>query len=49
MNKTILEKIVKSQLGDTIKKRRADFIVNTSTKKNKTIDKIIIIINLIIK
>ena len=39
MNKTILEKIVKSQLGDTIKKRKADFIVNTSTKKNKTIDK----------
>ena len=47
MNKIILERIVKSQLGDTIKKRKADFSINTSTKINNTIDKILKIINLI--
>ena len=47
MNKIILEKIIKSQLRDTIKKRKADFIISTSIKKNNTIDKISKIINLI--
>ena len=47
MNKTILEKIVRSQLSDKIKKRKADFVVNTSTKKKNTINKTLKIINLI--
>ena len=47
MNKIILEKIIKSQLRDTIKKRKADFIINTATKKNNTINKISKIINFI--
>jgi len=47
MNKTVLEKIIKSQLEDRIKKRRADFIINTATKKNNTINKLSKIINLV--
>ena len=35
MQRKILEKIIKSQLGDKIKKKKADFIINTSkTKKH---------------
>ena len=47
MNKKILEKIIKSQLNDKIKKRKADFTINTSTNKKNTIDKVLKIIDLI--
>ena len=34
MNKTVLEKIIKSQIKDNIKKKKSDFIINTTYKKN---------------
>ena len=40
MQKGILEKIIKSQLSDKIKKKKADFIINTSTSKNRCFNKI---------
>ena len=47
MQRKILEKIIKSQLGDKIKKKKADFIVNTSTSKSRCFNKISKIIKLI--
>ena len=47
MQKTILEKIIKSQLSDKNKKRKADFLINTSTNKSNCFKKILKIIQLI--
>ena len=47
MKKKILNKIINNQLTDTYKKKRADFIVNTSTSKTQSFNKISQIINLI--
>ena len=47
MKKKILNKIINNQLTDTYKKNRADFIVNTSTSKTQSFNKISQIINLI--
>ena len=41
MQKRTLEKIIKSQLSDKIKKQKADFIVNTSTSKSRCFNKIL--------
>ena len=40
MQKRTLEKIIKSQLSDKIKKKKADFIINTSTSKSRCFNKI---------
>ena len=40
MQKIILEKIIKSQLSDKIKKRKADFVINTSSSKNWCFNKV---------
>ena len=47
MKKKILNKIINNQLTDTYKKKKADFIVNTSTSKTQSFNKISQIINLI--
>ena len=47
MQKTILEKIIKIQLSDKNKKRKADFLINTSTNKSNCFKKILKIIQLI--
>ena len=47
MQKTTLEKIIKSQLGDRIKKKKADFVVNTSSSKSHSFNKMLKIIELI--
>ena len=47
MKKKIVNKIINNQLTDTYKKKRADFIVNTSTSKTQSFNKISQIINLI--
>ena len=39
MKKFILEKIMRSQLSDRIKKRKATFIINTTKTKTKTFKK----------
>jgi len=44
MQKKILEKIVKSQLGDKTKKKKADFVVNTSINKNLSLNEVLKII-----
>ena len=41
MQKKILVKIIKSQLSDKIKKKKADFIINTSASKNQCFNKIL--------
>ena len=40
MQKTILEKIIKGQLSDKIKKRKADFIIDTSESKSRCFNEI---------
>ena len=47
MQKTILEKIIKSQLSDKNKKKKADFLINTSANKNNCFKKVLKIIQLI--
>jgi len=47
MQKKMLKKIIKSQLSDKIKKKKTDFIINTSASKNQCFDKILKIIELI--
>ena len=47
MQKRILEKIIKSQLGDRIKKKKADFVINTSKNKSHCFNKITKTIELI--
>ena len=44
MQKKILEKIIKSQLGDKIKKEKADFVVDTSVNKNQCFNEVFKII-----
>jgi dephospho-CoA kinase len=44
MQKRILVKIIKSQLSDKIKKKKADFIINTSASKDWCFNKILKII-----
>ena len=44
MQKKILEKIINSQLSDKIKKKKADFIINTSASKHWCFNKILKII-----
>ena len=41
MQKRILVKIIKSQLSDKIKKKKADFIINTSARKDWCFNKIL--------
>jgi dephospho-CoA kinase len=41
MQKRILVKIIKSQLSDKIKKKKADYIINTSTSKDWCFNKIL--------
>ena len=41
MQKRTLEKIIKSQLSDKIKKKKADFIINTSASKDWCFNKIL--------
>ena len=41
MQKKILVKIINSQLSDKIKKKKADFIINTSASKDWCFNKII--------
>jgi len=48
MTKSILLKIIKSQLGDAYKKKKADFIINTSKSKNHSFKVILETINNII-
>ena len=49
MQKKILEKIILSQLSDKIKKKKADFVINTSASKMHSFKKISQIITLIEK
>ena len=49
MQKRILVKIIKSQLSDKIKKKKADFVINTSASKIRSFKKISQIITLIKK
>ena len=48
MNKKILEKIIKTQLGDKVKKRKADFVIQTSTSKRNSYNQTLSIIKTII-
>ncbi|MDC0057512.1 dephospho-CoA kinase [Alphaproteobacteria bacterium] len=47
MQKGTLEKIIKSQLSDVVKKKKADFIINTSLSQNQCFNKISKIIDII--
>ena len=47
MQKKTLEKIIKTQLSDKIKKKKADFAVNTSVDKNQCFNEFFKIIELI--
>ena len=47
MQKGALEKIIKSQLSDAVKKKKADFIINTSLSQNQCFNKISKIIEII--
>lgn len=49
MKKDILLKIIDSQLKDSIKKKKANFVINTSRAKNHSFDMILKAINIIIK
>jgi dephospho-CoA kinase len=40
MKRRILEKIIKSQLSDRIKKKKADFVINTSANKSACFKKV---------
>ena len=40
-NKRILEKIIKSQLSDTIKRKKANFIIQTSTSKRQSYNQVL--------
>ena len=44
MQKKILEKIIKSQLSDKVKKKKADFVIDTSTNKNLCFNEVLKII-----
>ena len=44
MQKKTLEKIIKSQLSDKIKKKKADFVVDTSINKNRSFNEVLKII-----
>ena len=44
MQKKILEKIIKSQLSDKIKKKKADFVVGTSINKSRSFSEVLKII-----
>ena len=44
MQKKILEKIIKSQLSDKIKKKKADFVVDTSVNKNRCFNEVLRIV-----
>ena len=44
MQKKTLEKIIKSQLSDKIKKKKADFIVDTSVTKSQCFNEVLRII-----
>jgi len=44
MEKKILEKIIKNQLNDKIKKKKADFAVDTSVNKNQCFKKVLRIV-----
>ena len=48
MQKKILEKIIRNQLSDKTKKKKADFIINTSASKNICFNEITKIIELTI-
>ena len=45
MNKEILKKILRSQLRDSFKKKRSDFVINTKDSKKLTFEKIINILH----
>ena len=47
MQKKTLEKIIKTQLSDKIKKTKTDFVVNTSKSKNKSLNEILKMVKLI--
>ena len=47
MNKKIVNAIIDSQLKDDIKKKKADFVINSNKSKKKCFDKLKKIINLI--
>ena len=47
MQKKTLEKIIKTQLSDKIKKTKTDFVVNTTKSKNKSLNEILRIVKLI--
>ena len=47
MQKKILEKIIKSQLNDKIKKKKADFAIDTSINKNQCFNEVLKTIKLI--
>ena len=49
MEKSILNKIINNQLSDSVKKNKADFIINTSFKKKNSYKKILEIISKIMK
>ena len=49
MNKKILDKIIKAQLTDKTKRAKSDFVVNTSMSRNKSLNDILKIIDLIKK
>jgi len=47
MKKSTLNRIIKSQLGDNIKKNKSDFIINTSTTRSKSNEQILKVIKII--
>ena len=49
MKKDILMKIIKNQLSDAHKKKRADFVINTSRNKNYSFKMILEVVNNIMK
>ena len=49
MTKNILQKILKNQLNDKYKKKKSDFIINTSKTKNQTFKMILKTFSIIIK
>ena len=44
MQKKILEKMIKSQLSDKIKKKKADFVVDTTVNKSRCLNEVLKII-----
>ena len=49
MSKKILQKILKNQLSDQYKKKKSDFVINTSKTKHQTFKMILKTISIIIK